>query len=509
MNGLDGKKIARNSFVLIARMFVTMGISFYSSRIVLQALGVVDYGINNVVGGIISMLSFLNTSMITSIQRFLNYSLGEQNSVKTNQIFVTSLNVHIVLAVIIILVAETIGLYFLNTRLNIPHERLVAANVIYHISIVIAVVDVLSIPYKALIVAHERMGIYAYEAVFQSIAVLIISFIILNVKIDRLILYVFLLMLVNVLIRIFDGWYCSKEFGEKYKFYVNKNILKDLLSFSWWNTLSNSAFFVYTQGSVFLLNVFYGPAVNAAFALSNQVNLSLATFNSNFVMAVKPQIVKTYAMRHFKDMRALLVYTLKISCVIMSIISMPFMIRNDYILGLWLGHVPEYTGEFLNLALWLTIIYSFTDPITSAIQAAGKIKMYNLAETFILLLILPLTYVLLLFRIEPYEVYYIRLAVFFVFLFVRFYFLHRQLGFSFSLFAFNVLLRVMVNIFIVYLMLLLINDFLPDGIIGFLLLCFISFVLNVAVCFFVAFDKSEQINIISILSKQLLRFRKK
>ena len=509
MSGLDSKKVAKNSFMLIARMFVTMGISFYSSRIVLQALGVVDYGINNVVGGIISMLSFLNTSMITSVQRFLNYSLGEQDSVKTNQIFVTSLNVHLALAVIIILVAETIGLYFLNTGLNIPYERLLAANVIYQFSIVIAVVNVLSIPYKALIVAHERMGIYAYEAVFQSVAVLIISLVVLNAETDRLILYVFLLMLVNILIRIFDGWYCSREFGEKYKFYVNKSVLKELLSFSWWNTLSNSAFFIYTQGSVFLLNIFFGPAVNAAFALSNQVNLSLATFNSNFVMAVKPQIVKTYAMRQFEDMRSLLVYTLKISCVILGVISMPFMIRTDYILGLWLGNVPEYTGEFLNLALWLTIIYSFSDPITSAIQATGKIKKYNLSESFALLLILPLTYVLLLFGTEPYWVYYVRLVVFLVFLFVRFYFLHRLLGFSFGLFSIGVLLRIMVSVFIVYLMLLQINAFLLDGLIGFLLLCFISFVLNVMVSLFVAFDKSEQRNIISTLSMQLLRFRKK
>ena len=185
------------------------------------------------------------------------------------------------------------------------------------------------------------------------------------------------------------------------------------------------------------------------------------------------------------------------------------MIRTDYILGLWLENVPEYTGEFLNLALWLTMIYSFSDPITSAIQATGKIKKYNLSESFALLLILPLTYVLLLFGTEPYGVYYVRLVVFFVFLFVRFYFLHRLLGFSFCLFSIGVLLRIMVSVFIVYLMLLQINAFLPDGFIGFLLLCFISFVLNVMVSLFVAFDKSEQRNIISTLSMQLLRFRKK
>lgn len=509
MSGLDNKRIAKNSFMLIARMFVTMGISIYSSRIILQALGVVDFGINNVVGGIVSMLSFLNVSMITSVQRFLNYSLGECNYNKVDEIFTTSINIHIILSAVIVLVAETVGLYFLNTSLKIPADRLFSANIVYQLTIVMVVVDVLSISYKALIVANERMGVYAYEAVFKSVAVLVISFIVLNASVDRLVLYVFLLMLVNILVRIFDGWYCSKEFNSRYRLHIDKGVLKELLSFSWWNTLVSGAHFVYTQGTVFLLNVFYGPAVNAAFALSNQVNLYLMTFNSNFVMAVKPQITKTYAGQHLYEMKTLLVYTLKISFIIMGIVSLPFIIRTGYVLDLWLKDVPEYTVEFLKYALLLALIVSFTDPITSAIQATGKIKGYKLAEFFALLLILPLTYFLLLYGIEPYEVYYIRTTVFFIFLFVRLYFLNRQLGFGMWYFSFYVLFRVIMSVCVAYLVLLIINPFLPYNFIGFMLLSFFSLVLNVVIGLYVAFGKYEREKIIPEIRMQLLRFKGK
>lgn len=506
---LNKKQIVRNTIVLTIRMFVTMGISIYSSRIILQALGVIDYGLNNVIGGIISMFSFLNTSMVASTQRFLNYALGENDTPKITSIFSTSLNLHFLLALIVLVIGESFGLYFLNNQLEIPENRIFAANIIYQFTIVTAIANIISIPYKALIISHERMGVYAYEAIFQSVSILVISFVILHVDSDRLILYGFLLMLVGIVIRIFDGWYCSHFFPYKYIIKFDKEITKSLLSFSGWSMLTTCAHFVYTQGTVFLLNIFFGPAVNAAQALANQVNLSLMTFNSNFIMAVKPQITKSYAEKNIRYMESLVIYGLKFSCLIMAIVSFPFILRADYVLSLWLKDVPQFTKEFLILALMLSLWVSFSDPITTAIQATGKIKKYQVTEFFALILILPITYFLFILNVQPYSAYFVRIIVFAIFVFVRLLFLRRILHFDFYYFSVNVIFRTILSITFCFFILLGIHTLLPYNFINFIILCVLSVVLNCLSMLYIALDKNERTFVKETVFKQVGKFYKK
>ncbi len=505
MEDTKTKKITKNTIALTLRMFITMGISIYSSRIILQALGIVDYGIYNVISGVISMFSFLNTSMVASTQRFLNFSLGEKDYQKATKIFNTSINLHIFLSIVLIIVSEIIGVYFLNRHLEIPKERIYAANIIFQFTIITSVANIISVPYKALIIAYERMSIYAYEAIFQSLATLVASYLILYTCSDKLILYAFLLMIISILVRLFDGWYCSNKLSYKYHFIVDKKLSKEILSFSGWSTLVTLAHLAYTQGSIFLINIFYGPAINAAQALANQVNLSLLTFNSNFVMAIKPQIIKSYAEKDLNYMKQLLTYSLKISCLIMGIVTLPFIIKSDYILSLWLKEVPTYTHEFLQLALILSIFVSFSDPITTAIQATGKIKNYQISEFFFLISILPCTYILFKLNYQPYSTYFIRIAIFIFFLIVRLLYLNKLLRFSFKYFLYYVVLRIILSIFLSSIILFYIGSFFPDNIYSFILLCILSVFINSTISLYIAFNKTERESIITIIYTKIFK----
>ncbi len=502
-------KITKNTITLTLRMFITMGISIYSSRIILQALGVVDYGIYNVISGVIAMFSFLNNTMVASTQRFLNYSLGEKNHKETYKIFNTSISLHLILACILIVIAELIGVYFINNHLEIPSDRIFAANIIFQFTIITSVANIISIPYKALIIAFEKMSIYAYEAIFQSMATLIASLLILYSHKDKLIIYGFSLMIISILIRCFDGWYCSHKLLYTYKIKLDKKLTKNILSFSGWNTLTTLAHFAYTQGTIFLINIFYGPAINAAQALANQINLSLLTFNSNFIMAVKPQIIKSYAENNIQYMQKLITYSLKISCLIMGIVTTPFIIKTEYILSLWLQQVPLYTSEFLQLALILSIIVSFSDPITTAIQATGNIKNYQITEFLFLISILPSTYLLFKLEYQPYSTYYIRIIFFIILLIARLLFLNLILNLSFRYFLQNVVLRIISSVACSIIILYQIGKIIPDNLYYFILLCFLSLITNLTISIFLAFNKDERNYFIKSINSKMHTIKQK
>lgn len=505
---VDSKRIINNSVVLTLRMFVTMGISIYASRIVLQALGAVDYGIYNVVGSVISMFSFLNTSMIASTQRFLNFSLGEKKYEKTRKTFVTSLSLHYILAIILFLVAESLGVYLVNNILEIPENRLFTANVVFQLTIVTAIFNVVSIPYKALIIAYERMSIYAYEAVFQSVSTLLISYLILISCADKLMLYSILLMIVGIVVRMFDRWYCVNKLFYHYTFFLDKEIAAKILSFSGWSMLVTAAHFVYTQGSIILINIFFGPAINTAQALANQVNLSLMTFSSNFIMAVKPQIVKSYASNDVKYMERLIVNSLKISCLIMGIIVCPFLLRSNYILNLWLKDVPYLTQNFLQLALLLSIIVSFSDPITTAIQATGRIKKYQIVESLFLITILPFTYYFYKSGFQAYCSYWVRIVVFTILLVIRLIFLKPLLTLSFKRLFIEIIVKTILSVIVAFVLLYLFNLCVVDNLIGFISICILSLVLNSVIGFFFLFDKREKMYMKSMIISKIRYIKK-
>lgn len=364
-------------------MLLLLALSFYTSRIILQTLGVEDYGVYNAVGGIVAMFSFLNNSMSTSTQRFITIALGKGNKEEISQIFSTSIQIHIVIALIVLILGETIGLWFLYNKMQIPPHRIDAAFWTLQCAIGATLVMVSSVPYNAAIIAYERMSAFAYMSIIEAALKLAIIYALLIGNADKLILYAILMLGVQILIRLCYTWYCQRNFPDmKFQLTWNKPLLKEMSSLAGWGLLGNIAFILNTQGVNLLLNLYFGVIANAARGIALQVEGALKQFVTSFTMAVNPQITKSYAQEDFKYMHGLICSSARFSVYLMALITIPLLFETEYVLKLWLGEVPQYAVIFLQ---W-SILISFIDPALSnssltAIIATGKIKKYQLAVT--------------------------------------------------------------------------------------------------------------------------------
>jgi O-antigen/teichoic acid export membrane protein len=377
-------------------------VRLYTSRIILNTLGVEDYGIYNVVGGIVIMLSFLNTAMSSGTTRFLSYELGKADFKKMARVFSMSLNIHAMIAVVIFILAETLGLWFLNTHLNIPPERMNAANWAYQFSILTFIISVLSIPYHALIIAHERMNVYAYVSIVEVSLQLFIVFMLQWFGVDKLKLYAVLVFVVSIVIRGIYGLYSNKNFKEsKYRFIWDKPLFRTLMSFAGWNLWGNAAGVLSGQGVNMLLNIFFGPAVNAARGIAYAVKAAVHNFVASFQQAMKPQIIKSYATNDLKYMHQLICQGAKYSFFLLFFLSLPILIETRIILQLWLKIVPEYTIIFTQLVIVNVLIDCFSGTLQTAAQASGRIKFYQMVIGGLLLLILPFSWMFLKFGYPP------------------------------------------------------------------------------------------------------------
>ena len=405
------RRIAKNTLLLYFRMLIIMGVSLYTSRIVLNTLGVEDYGIYNVVGGVVIMLGFLNNAMSSGTQRFLSFELGRKNSKQLAEVFSMSLNIHATIAVVIFILAETAGLWFLNTQLTIPAERLNAANWVYHFSVLTFMVSVLSVPYNALIIAHERMSIYAYVSIIEVSLKLFIVFMLQWFGYDKLKLYAVLVFLVSLLIRFIYGLYSRKNFKEsKYRLLWDKSLYKKLMSFAGWNLWGNAAAVTYGQGVNVLLNIFFGPSVNAARGISYQVKGATNHFVTNFQMAMNPQIIKSYAAGDLKYMHQLIFQGAKYSFFLLFMLTLPILLETQIILKLWLKIVPEYTVIFTQLVIINVLIDCISGALMTAAQASGRIKVYQSVVGGLLLLILPFSWVFLKLGFQPQITLYVSIS---------------------------------------------------------------------------------------------------
>lgn len=391
----NNKRIAKNTMLLYVRMLLTIIVGLYTSRVVLNTLGVNDYGIYNVVGGIVAMLAFLNSAMTAASQRFISFELGTQNLQKLKNVFCTSITIHITIACIIFIIAETLGLWFLNTHMNIPVDRMTAANWVYQCSILTFIITVISVPYNACIVAHEHMKAFAYISIIEVTLKLIIVYLLLILPTDKLIVYAILVLCISLIIRLIYSIYCKKNFKEcTYQFKFNKRLFKEMFAFAGWSIIGNLGFSLKDQGSNIILNLFYGTAINAARGVALQVNGIINTFSNNFIMALNPQITKQYAAGHIKESIQLVYAGCRYSFFLLSIISIPIIINLDYLLSLWLGTVPTYTVEFLYFSLIAALINSMAIPLVTAMQATGKIKTFQITICIIMLCELPLAYIM-------------------------------------------------------------------------------------------------------------------
>lgn len=465
MNSSSNKRIAKNTLFLYVRMFLTLGVSLYTSRVVLNTLGVEDFGIYNLVGGVVVLFSFINGSMTTATQRFLNFEMGKANLDGIHKVFCISTNVYFFISFIIVLLAETIGLWFLNNKLNIPIDRMNAANIVYQFSILAFVVNILKIPYNASIIAYEKMSFYAWVSIVEVTLKLIIVFALVYFIFDKLILYSILTFGVSVLIYLIFRIYCRNKFSScRYQYMKDNKLTKKLLSFSGWSMFGNVAVIGSNQGISMIMNMFLGVTINAAMGVANQVNTAVYGFVSNFQMAFNPQIVKTYASGSLEAHKKLIYQSSKLSYFLLLIIAVPILFNTEYILTVWLKIVPSYSAIFAQLIIMLSLLDALSGPFWMSTNAMGKIKYYQIGVSILMLLNLPIAFIILHYGFSPEYVFVAKLALSFIIYLFRVMYVKSFLKFTFKDFFSNVISRILLTtVFIGVVMLLFKYQVLPKG----------------------------------------------
>lgn len=422
----NNKRIAKNTLVLYIRMALIMLTSLYTSRILLQTLGFEDFGIYNVVAGIVVMFSFLNVSMSVSVQRFLSYALGQNDVEQFKKVFSVSIQIHIVIALLIAVLAEILGYRILN-MLTIPLSRVEAAHWIFHFSILSFMLSVCQAPFIASIMANEKMNIYAYVSVIEVFSKLLIIYVLqINLWDDKLELYGLLLLLVSFLIALIYISYCLLSFSECRCFRKgSKRLFLNILSFSSWNLLGAFGNIIVNQGMNILLNLFFGPLINAARGIAYQVNVALMTFAYNVQSAVNPQIIKLYAAEHRSEMLDLSFRACRYCFYLLLLLSLPIFYYSDLLLGIWLEDVPEYASIFCKLVIATSLIDAMAGPLSTTMQATGRIKYYQIIVSSILLLNIPISYMLLSIISNPTLPFIVCMAISFMALIARVFFVKR------------------------------------------------------------------------------------
>lgn len=425
----NSKRIAKNTLLLYMRMLLLMGVNLYTSRVVLQVLGVTDFGIYNVVGGFVAMFSVISASLSAAISRFLTYELGRGDKTRLSKIFSSSVTIQIGLAIIILLLAETVGMWYLNGKMNIPEDRMYASNCVFQLSLATFVVNLINVPYNSAIIAHEKMGAFAYISIFEGLAKLGIAFLLFVSPIDKLVYYSLLMFMVAFIVRCLYTYYCTHNFEEcKYKFVFDKELLRQMFGFAGWNIIGASAGILRDQGGNLVLNYFLGTIVNAARGISFQIKTAVQSFSINFMMALNPQITKSYARGDKDYMMMLLFRGARYSYYILLILTLPIFINTPYILNLWLTEVPDYTVNFTRLVLILTLSESLSNPLITAMLATGKIRYYQIIVGGLNLLNLPVFILLLKAGIEPESVFVTEIIFSQICLIVRLVLLKNMIG---------------------------------------------------------------------------------
>lgn len=421
-NSSNNKRIAKNTLLLYLRMIVVMVLGLYTSRIVLQALGVDDFGLYNVVGGVVGLFAFLRTSMEKCTQRFLNVEMAKPDG-RLNDTFCVSATIHILIALAILLLTESIGLWFLNTQIQIPEGREVAANWIYQSAVIGLVFIVLTIPYSATIIAHERMGFFAVVSIVDAILKLIIAYLILIDDGDRLILYGILMGVVSVINFFMYAIYCKTKFSEtRFRLLFDKVLFQQIFGFTSWTLIGQMAILGTNQGNNILVNMFHSVAANASMSIGSQVNAAVVSLTSNFQTAFNPQITKSYASGDYSYLKFLIYSTTKISFALLFIVSLPLMYNIDFALGVWLTEVPEKAGVFCILTLCNGIMNAVSAPLNFTVMASGKIKWFQIMTSIVYLSDLVILYALFSMGLPAETALYVKVSIMFGVLAVRLYY---------------------------------------------------------------------------------------
>lgn len=439
----NNKRIAKNTLMLYFRMILTTLVSLYTSRVVLNTLGVEDYGTYNVVGGAVMMFGFFNGAMSSATQRFLTFDIGRKDHVQLRKTFNATQIIHIGIALLIFILAETIGLWFVNNQLNLPEGRMEAARWVFHFSVLSFMITVVQAPYNALIIARERMSVFAYISILDVSLKLFIVFMLTWISFDKLKLYGILIFVVSFIVAAIYRIYTKTHFEEtKFLSVKDKYLYKTLISYSVWNLFGAISLVVKAQGVSILLNIFFGTVINAAQGVANQVSGTVASFVSNFQMASNPQIIKSYAADDKGYMTNLVIRTSKFSFFLLFILTLPIILEIDFILKLWLKLVPDYTAIFTILILINALIDTISRPLMAAMAATGKIKVYQLVIGGLSILILPVSYLFFKFGYPPESTFIVSISTAVVAFVFRLLFIKKQIPeFSIRQFIQEILIR--------------------------------------------------------------------
>lgn len=449
----NNKRIAKNTLLLYFRMLFMMVVSLYTSRVILNALGVEDFGIYNVVGGVVAMFSVISGSLSAAISRFITYELGNGDQSKLNKIFSASVTIQLLLSLIIVVLIESVGVWFLNAKMTIPEDRITAANWVLQFSIITFVINLISVPYNAAIIAHEKMSAFAYISILEAVGKLVIAFLIMVSPMDKLIFYAILMCVVAVVVRLTYGYYCKKHFVEcTYSFHWDKDILKQMFEFAGWNFIGAASSVLRDQGGNIVINIFYGPTVNAARGIAIQVNSAVTGFVTNFIMALNPQITKSYASGDREYMMTLIYQGARLSFYMLLLLSLPILVNTHYILVIWLKLVPEHAVLFVQLVLIFAMSESISNPLITAMLATGKIRNYQIVVGGLQMMNLPISYMCLRLGFMPESVFVVAIVVSQCCLAARLYMLRGLIGLSFHMYLkkvyFNVIMVTVVSVLI-------------------------------------------------------------
>jgi O-antigen/teichoic acid export membrane protein len=509
IESVNNKKIAKNTLLLYMRMLFLMAINLYTSRIVLSALGVTDYGIYNAVGGFVAMFTVISGAMATATQRFLSFEIGAKNKEKIAKVFSTAIVIHIFLALIILLLAETVGLWFLNNNMIFPVERYVAANWVFQLSVLTLIINVISVPYNAALIAFEKMSAFAYISIYEGVLKLVIAIVISFFSKDKLILYALLLCFVSASVRVIYSIYVKKNLHDcKNSWRMNKDVRKEMVSFVSWNLIGSSAGILQEQGISIILNMFFGVAVNAARGVSTQVMHAVSGFVSNFNLAMNPQIVKSYSSGNREDTFKLAIQGSKFSFMMMMLLSTPIIINTPYILDLWLVEVPEYASIFVRIVLITELINSMRYTLVTTVHASGKVKLYQLTNGIISLMAIPIAYLLLKLGFSPVAALITNMGIAFVCHFMRLWVLWRILMFPVWLYLKNVTIRMTVLAIITYSVPVLLSYWISDSTVGFITLCFISISFSFFTCYLIGMTITERVLVMNKAKKVISKYIK-
>ena len=502
------KRIAKNTLVLYVRMLFTMGISLFTSRVILQTLGVEDYGISSVVGGVISMFTFINAAMVSSTQRYLNFELVRGDANQLRSVFSTSLQIHALIALAIIVLSETVGLWFLNEKLVIPEARMTAAMWVYQCSILSCAVSIMSTPYNAVIVAHEKMSAFAYISILDVSLKLLVVYLLVVLPFDKLIILAILNLLVQLFIRYIYTLYCHRHFPESYfQFRFNKTLFKEMFGFAGWSFWGNLAAILYTQGLNMMLNIFFGPIVNAARGIAVQVQSAVQQFVGGFQTALNPQITKNYASNNLPQMHSPMFRSARFSFLLLFFLSLPVLMETNFILTLWLKTVPDDAVIFTQIMICISLIYTTANPCIIANQATGKVKIYQMVVGGILLLILPISYVVLKLGAPAYSVFIVHFCIESLAQFSRMYMLRKLIHLPLWQYMKNIYIPIVSTVVIAIILPLVVRMQVAEGWLRFLAVGFTCVLSVGASSYFIGFTKQERVFFLD-KSLRLLRIKR-